>query len=274
MVALKRLDDAERDGDRIYAVIRGIGHVVGRPGQEHLRAEPGRARPRRCAARTRRPATARRRSGSSRRTAPAPRPVTPPSSPALQRRLRRIRARGPAVVRARLGQVADRPHQGRGGRLRPVQGGDGAAPQGAAAHDQGRSDRTPRSRSRRRRSTCPPRPGRGSPTSGVPAAGVGQLVRLRRHQFPRDASRSTPAAGKRALAIPLVGFRAGSCLARPSAADLSDQGRASVGVAGRRLRTCCSYIARTRRRSAYDAAQPHRLAIVADSVSNLRAAAR
>ena len=54
-----------------------------------------------------------------------------------------------AVVRARLGQVADRPHQGRGRRGRAVQGGHGAAPQGAAADDQGRRARTRSSRSRR-----------------------------------------------------------------------------------------------------------------------------
>src|ERR1700686_401852 len=30
-VVLKRLDDAERDGDRIYAVIRGIGSAGGAP---------------------------------------------------------------------------------------------------------------------------------------------------------------------------------------------------------------------------------------------------
>ena len=38
MVALKRLADAERDGDRIYAVLRGVGTSLGRARQERLRA--------------------------------------------------------------------------------------------------------------------------------------------------------------------------------------------------------------------------------------------
>ena len=41
MLALKRLADAERDGDRIYAVIRGLRQLVGRARQEHLRAALG-----------------------------------------------------------------------------------------------------------------------------------------------------------------------------------------------------------------------------------------
>ena len=84
MVALKRLADAERDGDRIYAVIRGVGSSTDGRGKSDLRAGARRARPARCAAPTRRPATARRRSSWSRRTAPARRPATPPSSTALR----------------------------------------------------------------------------------------------------------------------------------------------------------------------------------------------
>ncbi len=40
---LKRLADAERDGDQIYAVIRGVGGSQRRQGQGHHRAQPGRA---------------------------------------------------------------------------------------------------------------------------------------------------------------------------------------------------------------------------------------
>ena len=42
LFVLKRLADAERDGDRIYAVVRGIGGVERRQGQGHHRAEPDR----------------------------------------------------------------------------------------------------------------------------------------------------------------------------------------------------------------------------------------
>ena len=43
LFVLKRLADAERDGDRIYAVILGIGGSSRRQGQGHHGAEPGRA---------------------------------------------------------------------------------------------------------------------------------------------------------------------------------------------------------------------------------------
>ena len=39
---LKRLADAERDGDKIYAVLRGIGGVERRQGEGHHRAQPDR----------------------------------------------------------------------------------------------------------------------------------------------------------------------------------------------------------------------------------------
>ena len=49
MVALKRLADAERDGDRIYAVIRGVGSLVRRARARASTRRCPRARRRRCA---------------------------------------------------------------------------------------------------------------------------------------------------------------------------------------------------------------------------------
>ena len=87
MLVLKRLADAERDGDRIYAVIRGLGSSSDGRGKSDLRAaaRTGQAQALRRAyeAAGVAPAT----SSWSRRTAPAPRPATPSSSTALRRRV-------------------------------------------------------------------------------------------------------------------------------------------------------------------------------------------
>jgi acyl transferase domain-containing protein len=45
MVALKRLSDAERDGDRVYAVITGVGSSATAAARASTRRSP-RARPR------------------------------------------------------------------------------------------------------------------------------------------------------------------------------------------------------------------------------------
>ena len=135
MVVLKRLADAERDGDRIYAVIRGIGSSSDGKGNaiyapERRRADEGPAR-----TRTSRPASRPTRSSWSRPTAPARRSATPPRSTALTEvftATARRRSRPPGA-RSGLGEVADRPHQGGGRRRGAHQGGARAAPQGAAA---------------------------------------------------------------------------------------------------------------------------------------------
>ena len=63
MVVLKRLADAERDGDRIYAVIRGVGVASdGRGDGRHGAARRGRGA-RRCGGPTPRPASRRAPSG-------------------------------------------------------------------------------------------------------------------------------------------------------------------------------------------------------------------
>ena len=76
MVALKRLDDAEAAGDRIYAVLRGRGQLLRRSGQERLRPA-GRGAGAGAAAGLRGRRLRRRRpSSSSKPTGPAPRPAT------------------------------------------------------------------------------------------------------------------------------------------------------------------------------------------------------
>ena len=76
-VVLKRLADAERDGDRIYAVIRGVGAAS--DGRDRASPRPGpRVRCGRCDAPTPRPGTRPRRSAWSRRTAPGRSPATAP----------------------------------------------------------------------------------------------------------------------------------------------------------------------------------------------------
>ena len=159
MLVLKRLDDARRDGDRVYAVMRGIGassdgkgNAVYAPKAAGQVAGAAQRLPRR------------RRHARHHRTGRGPR-----HRHARRRRRRGVGADGGLprvgprgdVVRPGLGEVADRPHQGGGGRGRAHQGGAGPAPQGPAADDQGRASRSTRCSRGRRRSTSTRRSGRG-----------------------------------------------------------------------------------------------------------------
>jgi hypothetical protein len=91
------------------------------------------------------------------------------------------------VVRARLGEVADRPHQGRRGRRGPVQGRDGAAPQGAAADDQGRPAQ-PQAR-HREEPVLPQHPSRG-PGSATPRTRAAPRCRASASAAATSTSRS------------------------------------------------------------------------------------
>ena len=133
IVVIKRLADAERDGDRIYAVIRGVGSSSDGKGEAIYTPSA---------------------SGQKKAILDAYRlaGVTPESIGLLEAHgtgtkvgdavevsaLREIygEAEQP-LVRPRLGQVADRPHQGRRRRGGADQGGPGAAPQGHPTHHQG-----------------------------------------------------------------------------------------------------------------------------------------
>ena len=79
LFVLKRLADAERDGDRIYAVLLGVGRLQRRQGQGDHRPEPGRAAARDRAGLAATLASTRSPRASSKPTAPRPASVTPPS---------------------------------------------------------------------------------------------------------------------------------------------------------------------------------------------------
>ena len=196
-LVLKRLADAERDGDRIYAVIKGVGAssdgrargltapVVERPG-------PG---PRACLRQGRDLAGhgrlcrgARHRHGAGRRRRDR---GTRPGLP----------GRGHAAPRLRrgIGQVADRPHQVRRGTGRADQRLAGAVPPGPAADDRHRSSQ-PQARPRGRPvPALHSDPALAPSPRRPPAPGGGQRLRFRRHQLPRRSrgvrSQRGPAAG-------------------------------------------------------------------------------
>ena len=123
-LVLKRLADAARDGDRIYAVVKGVGRLVRRPRTwaSPPPTRPARSRP--CAAPTPRPACRPPRSAWSRPTAPAPRRATA-SSWAPPTRCSAEAGAAPASVVHRLGEVQHRPHQVRGGHRLAHQGRPG-----------------------------------------------------------------------------------------------------------------------------------------------------
>ena len=104
MIAMKRLADAERDGDRIYAVIKGVGGSSDGYAKGLTAPLPaGQLRAMRRAP-TRRPVSARATCSCSKRTAPAP-------SPAIPRNWKAPRASSPkpAANRARPRSVRSRP---------------------------------------------------------------------------------------------------------------------------------------------------------------------
>ena len=134
IIALKRLDDARRDGDKIYAVIRSVGSSSDGKGAR-LRSEgrrAGRSAPAGLPASGRFAALDRTRRGPRHGTK-----VGDATELAALNTVYREAGADGDVVRARFGKVADRPYQGGGGRGRDHQGGPRAASQGFASHDQG-----------------------------------------------------------------------------------------------------------------------------------------
>ena len=175
-VVLKRRVDAERDGDRIYAVDRRRGRLQRRPPPRPHRPPQGGPAARRAPGAGRRPASPAAEHRAGRGPRHRHRRRRPHRDGHPHRGVRRGRRAAPGSRRARLGEVPDRPHQVRRRPGRAHQGGQGRAPRRAAADRQpGRAQPV----LRRRDQPVPvprPRPGRGPATTrraGVSAFGFG-----------------------------------------------------------------------------------------------------
>ena len=195
VVVLKRLADARRDGDRVYAVIRSVGTSSDGKGQAvYAPSAAGQAKALRRAYAMAgiSPATVElvEAHGTGTRVGDAT------ELSALEEVYRGARPGG-AVVCPGLGQVAGRPHQGRRGRGRVDQGRDGAASQGLAADVEG----SPADGVAGRRGFAVLPQHRGAAVAvgrRRPAAGGRQCVRVRRQQFPLHPRGSRAAkAGRR-----------------------------------------------------------------------------
>ncbi len=232
---LKRLADAERDGDRVYAVIRGTG--VASDGRTASLINPdsgGQVRAVRQAWAAAGPGPAR--GPDSIGLLEAHGTATPAGDAAELATLAEVFGTGGGLAAVLgLGEVDDRPHHARRRRRRAGQGGAGGAPRRAAADPALRrpapgAGARPGSAARTR-----PRPWE-SPAAGAP--GRRQRVRLRRHQRPRGAwRRHGPAAARPSTARrpcvtePERVLR----LAAPTADALPRCWTPTTGGAGRRL---------------------------------------
>ena len=187
LFVLKRLADAERDGDRIYAVIRGIGGASDGKGKgitapnpvgQRLAIERGVARRR---ARPARLLPTIEGHGTSTRVGDVVE---------VESLGRGVRRRGPApgIGRARLGEVEHRPPEGRRrappGMLKAVLA---LAPQGDAAEPRLRATRTRTSTWPHRRSQSTPSCASGRRRTAATCVGRRERLRLRRDQLPRRA---------------------------------------------------------------------------------------
>ena len=199
LVALKRLADAERDGDRIYAVIQGVGSSSdGRAKSVYAPLPAGQAKALRRAYEQ---------AGYSPATVElveAHGTATKAGDAAEFEGLRQAFDNGDREdrqwCRAGLGEVPDRPHQVHRWGRRPVQGGDGASTTGCCPPPSRSSAPTRRlDLESTAPSTCRP----AGPTLAAQRRtnlrrASRQLLRLRRLQLPRHASRSIPGRAHRA----------------------------------------------------------------------------
>ncbi len=204
MIALKRLDDAERDGDSIYAVVRGIGASSdGRAKSVYAPLSTGQARA------LRRAYDVAGFGPESVELVEAHGTGTTAGDAAEVQGLRTVfvreRPRRRAVVRPGVSQGAHRPHQVGGGRRRGDQGRPGLAAPDPAASAKGR--RAEPGTGARAFSLL--RVHRGTPLGPVrrPRASCRrELVRIRRVQLPRGALRVRGAIGE-APTLPILRCR-------------------------------------------------------------------
>ena len=272
-LVLKRVDDAERDGDRIYAVIkavagssdgRGKGLTAPKPeGQmrvlERAYAAAG------ILARHRRPGR-----GARHRHSRGRRRGSDGADACVRRRGRRGR-----IVRARIDQVDDRPHEVGGRRQRPAQGGAVALSQDSAA-DAARDE-----------AECQAARGRNRVLRQHGGAAVGGARRIRNSRGARPSARSASAErtftwwSRNTIATGQVrcrrslrsmrGLRRLPVLDQPEPA--ASVGRAAAvrraAVASIRRCRCGTSPLRCAAPRVASAANPVRLAIVASSIADL-----
>ena len=220
LFVVKRLADAERDGDRIYAVRARRRRRQRRQGQGHHRAQPGGPAPGRRARLAQRRAVARGVHADRGSRHLDARSATSSRSESIATAFAGAQL-APGSVALGLGEVQHRPPQGRGRRRRHAQDRPGAARQGAAAEPQLR----PAQPERRLGRLAVRRQHRAARLGGRAAAdprGRRQRVRVRRHELPhrhggaraRPPDHQRPAASISVPAQPPAGVRAAGGRAR------------------------------------------------------------
>ena len=169
--------------------------------------------------------------------------------------------------RDRLGQVDDQPLHSGGRHRRADQDGAGAAPPGAAA-DACANRSTPSSASPRRRSTSTPRAVPWIAPLGSVAPRRHRLVRLRRHQRPRDR-RGGAGRGAAAASAARPG-RPSSCVLSAATRGGADRQARAARADARRGTTARRSPQSPRRWRAPTRGEPVRLALVAKDATSLR----
>ena len=215
MLALKRLGDAERDGDPIHAVIRGIGSSSdGRASSVYAPRPTGQAKALRRAYE---------RAGYAPSTVElleAHGTATKAGDVAEFAGLKSVFSRRQcSTMRARLGEISDRPHQGRGGCCRAHQSCSRASTFNSARHIQGAAPESGAGLGGNAVLRQRADPAVGTAGRSAPACG-GQRLRLRRQQLPRDIGGvSRPGTAPRGCGRCPANWW---CSARPREADLAE----------------------------------------------------